>query len=449
MYRLVAVFLLIIFYGVYFAKMLIQKKKGIVTDQMGKSRSRDKVFYIEATLKIMTILMPFAQLAAIIYGRSALAIMGKIFGIYLLIIADTVFILSVICMKDSWRAGIAEDDERSLITTGIYRYSRNPAFLGFDLTYLGVLLMYFNPVLLILSIVNIVIFHLQILQEEKYLTGKFGNEYEAYKSNTGRYAGYGKLTLTKCIMYFYFLLAVWSVLYFATAFIYGGGLSLSWVWIWILIGIFAYIRFKMLKDRVDGKEKINIPTAVKVIYRIVFIAGLTLFMAVEAKIITAMKAEPANNLEYVLVLGARVHGTTPSNPLRVRIEKAAEYASENKSTIIIASGGKGSNEDISEAECIRRELTEKYGVDNDRILLEDMSTDTEENLKNCLEIIGSADASVGIITNGFHEFRAMAIAKNTGYTNVYSVPSITLMPVGIHYVVREFFGMMEYYMGIK
>ena len=78
-----------------------------------------------------------------------------------------------------------------------------------------------------------------------------------------------------------------------------------------------------------------------------------------------------------------------------------------------------------------------------------MSTDTEENLKNCLEIIGNVDASVGIITNGFHEFRAMAIAKNTGYTNVYSVPSITLMPVGIHYVVREFFGMMEYYMGIK
>lgn len=93
--------------------------------------------------------------------------------------------------------------------------------------------MYFNPVLLILSIVNIVIFHLQILQEEKYLTGKFGNEYEEYRSNTGRYAGYGKLTLIKCIMYFYFLLAVWSVLYFATAFIYGGGLSLSWIWIWI------------------------------------------------------------------------------------------------------------------------------------------------------------------------------------------------------------------------
>lgn len=445
MYRLVAVFLLIIFYGAYFAKMLIQKRKGIVTDQMGKSRNRDKGFYIEVALKAMTILMPVAQLASIIYGRSALAIMGKIFGIYLLIIADVVFILSVTCMKDSWRAGIAEDDERSLITTGIYRYSRNPAFLGFDLTYMGVLLMYFNPVLLILSIVNIIIFHLQILQEEKYLTGKFGGEYETYKANTGRYAGYGKLTFTKCIMYFYFLLTVWSVLYFITAFIYGGGYTLSWVWLWILIGIFAYIRFKMLKDRIDGCEKLKIPTAVKVIYRIVFIAGLVLFITVEAKIIGAMEAEPVDNLEYVLVLGARVRGTTPSNPLRVRIEKAAEYASDNENTVIIASGGKGPNEGISEAECIRRELTEKYGIDNDRIILEDMSTDTEENLKNCLEIIGDADASVGIITNGFHELRAMTLAESVGYKNVHSVPSITLMPVGIHYVVREFFGMMEYY----
>ena len=71
MYRLIAVFLLIIFYGAYFAKMLIQKRKGIVTDQMGKRRRRDKGFYIEVSLKAMTILMPLAQLASIIYGRSA------------------------------------------------------------------------------------------------------------------------------------------------------------------------------------------------------------------------------------------------------------------------------------------------------------------------------------------------------------------------------------------
>ncbi len=54
--------------------------------------------------------------------------MYRLIAVFLLIISDVVFILSVTCMKDSWRAGIAEDDERNLITNGIYRYSRIPHF---------------------------------------------------------------------------------------------------------------------------------------------------------------------------------------------------------------------------------------------------------------------------------------------------------------------------------
>ena len=53
---------------------------------------------------------------------------------------------------------------------------------------------------------------------------------------------------------------------------------------------------------------------------------------------------------------------------------------------------------------------------------------------------------MGIVTNGFHELRALSIAKREGYENVSSVPARTLFPVGIHYVVREFFGMTEFYM---
>ena len=67
------------------------------------------------------------------------------------------------------------------------------------------------------------------------------------------------------------------------------------------------------------------------------------------------------------------------------------------------------------------------------------------HFKYSYEIIGDPNASVGVITNGFHELRALSIAKRTGFNNAYSVPAVTLYPVGIHYVVREFFGMMEYY----
>ena len=444
-YRIAAVFLMLVFYGAYFLKMLYQKKQGIVTDQMGKGKNHDKSYRTEIALKTVTILVPLIQLVSIVYGYSMLRIMGKIIGIYLALIGDIVFIIAVRTMKDSWRAGIARDDERGLVTEGIYRYSRNPAFLAFDLLDLGILLMFFNPVLLIFTVFAIVMFHLQILQEEGFLTDVFGDEYVKYRENTCRYIGYGKMTFDRFLMYMYFLLIIWSLLYFVTALIYGGGFSLSWVWLWLLIAGFAAIRFKMLKDRVDGNERIKIPTAVKIAYRVLFCIFLAIFIFVEAKIIQAMSAPKKSDLEYVIVLGAGVNGTVPKNPLRVRIERAAEYMSENEDTILIASGGQGSGEDISEAECIRSILVDKYGIDNERIILEDRSTDTEENFKYSYEIINDPDASVGVITNGFHELRALSIAKRTGFTNAYSVPAVTLYPVGIHYVVREFFGMIEYY----
>ena len=92
-------------------------------------------------------------------------------------------------MKDSWRAGIPDRDKTKLVTDGIYRYSRNPAFLGFDLQYIGILLMYFNLLTFIFTIFAATMLHLQILQEEQYLTATFGAEYQAYQRRVFRYLG--------------------------------------------------------------------------------------------------------------------------------------------------------------------------------------------------------------------------------------------------------------------
>ena len=88
-------------------------------------------------------------------------------------LGDMIFLVSVLCMKDSWRAGIPDKDRTTLVTTGIYRYSRNPAFLGFDFMYVGLLLMYFNLSMLVVSAFAIIMLHLQILQEERYLTASY------------------------------------------------------------------------------------------------------------------------------------------------------------------------------------------------------------------------------------------------------------------------------------
>ena len=209
------------------------------------------------------------------------------------------------------------------------------------------------------------------------------------------------------------------------------------------IAAFCMVRCFVLLSDMKHNGKFHVPKWLRIAYRVVFIACLTFFIFLEARIINAMTAPPKNDLEYVVVLGAGVRGTTPTNPLRARIRKAAEYMRENPDTILIASGGQGRGEDITEAFCIKQNLVEVYGIPPERILLEEASYDTETNLIYRMEIIQDADTSVGIITNGFHEYRACMIAEHVAYENVHSVPAATLLPLGIHYVVREFFGVVE------
>lgn len=114
------------------------------------------------------------DILSIAFGWSHLPANARLTGFCTGMLGDSIFLLSVLCMKDSWRAGIPDKGKTELVTTGIYRYSRNPAFLGFDFMYIGVLLMYCNPLIAVFSLFAIITLHLQILQEEQYLTGTFG-----------------------------------------------------------------------------------------------------------------------------------------------------------------------------------------------------------------------------------------------------------------------------------
>ena len=93
----------------------------------------------------------------------------------------------MLTMGKSWRAGIAAGESTNFIKHGIYRISRNPAFLGFDLFYVGILLILPGIIHAIAICFVVTMFHLQILEEEKSLIEKFGDEYRKYKSETKRY----------------------------------------------------------------------------------------------------------------------------------------------------------------------------------------------------------------------------------------------------------------------
>lgn len=181
--------IMLVFYGCYFIKMISQHKKGIKTDQIGKGKV-GFVKFVEITMKIVTYLVPAVEIVSIILNTSFFAVPVRIVGVLVAVVGVAVFIISVLTMRDSWRAGVSKTDKTELVTKGIYKISRNPAFLGFDLMYLGILLMFFNLVLYIVSLFAMLIFHLQIVNvEEEFLLEAFGDEYLRYKKKVCRYIG--------------------------------------------------------------------------------------------------------------------------------------------------------------------------------------------------------------------------------------------------------------------
>lgn len=188
-YKIIAFMILVGFYGCYCLKMLMQSKKGIKTNQLGKGKN-GIVKWIEIGVSIATFSCLATEIAAILLGSSILPVPLQIAGACIGVIGVVVFIVSVVTMHDSWRAGIPCQKETKLITDGIYSISRNPAFLGFDLVYIGILLMFFIYWLFAVTIVTVIMLHLQIVNvEEEFLATEFGEEYLKYKKRVCRYLG--------------------------------------------------------------------------------------------------------------------------------------------------------------------------------------------------------------------------------------------------------------------
>lgn len=187
--KLFGFFILLAFYAIYLGKMLLQKRRGIQTDHMAKGRQRDRAYYTELVMKLATYSVVAAEAVSILAAPPRPVSAVHLAGAALAVLGDLVFAAAVVTMRDSWRAGLARGEHTELVTSGIYRFSRNPAFLGFDLVYAGLLLLFFNWALLAFSLFAMLMLHLQILQEEQYLPQVFGEDYLRYQSAVCRYIG--------------------------------------------------------------------------------------------------------------------------------------------------------------------------------------------------------------------------------------------------------------------
>lgn len=151
--------------------------------------------------------------------------------------------------------------------------------------------------------------------------------------------------------------------------------------------------------------------------------------------------------DYVILLGAGVKGTEPSQILRDRIDQSYIYLTNNPDAICIATGGKGDGENISEAQCIYNHLT-AMGIDGSRIWLEDQATSTIENFRYSIALIaektGSVPETVTVLSNEFHLYRASRMAADCGLEADFIAAPTSHVLIRISYTIREVFALWKY-----
>lgn len=179
---------------------------------------------------------------------------------------------------------------------------------------------------------------------------------------------------------------------------------------------------------------------------LLFVGAFTAFCVICCVIfsvnMTLCIEKPLDDAGAVIVLGCQVNGETPSVMLARRCDAALETLSDNSEAICVVSGGKGKGEDISEAEAMRRYLTER-GIAESRVIIEDRSTSTKENIEFTAELLEERgiDRAV-IVTNDFHQYRADIYARRSGLTAGHHSNKTPLHNLA-NYWVREWAALMK------
>lgn len=178
------------------------------------------------------------------------------------------------------------------------------------------------------------------------------------------------------------------------------------------------------------------------VFAAAFAAAVIFIVYLSRRMLTASRRlPPADKPCTVLILGCRVKGTRPTRMLRRRLNAALEFLESRPDCVCVVSGGKGSDEMISEAQAMKEYLIGK-GFDPTRIYFEDKSTTTLENLKFSKAMIdgNSLPDSIAIATDGFHQYRASLLAKRLGI-NVFAISAHTEPRYALTYIVREWFAL--------
>ena len=210
--------------------------------------------------------------------------------------------------------------------------------------------------------------------------------------------------------------------------------------------LIAIIAFYTVMPMLAPKFPLPVKIATR-IFTVILCIGLLVVGITEAIIIRASFGSPKEQVQYMVVLGAKVRHDGPSVSLWDRIYAAADYLEEHPDVIAIVSGGQGPDEHITEAQAMYDELT-KLGISPERIWMEDKATSTWENMHFALDLIeektGIRPTKLGILSSEYHLFRASLFAKACDVEFV-GIPARTSRPSQmINHFMREVAGVWHY-----
>lgn len=231
------------------------------------------------------------------------------------------------------------------------------------------------------------------------------------------------------------ILGILSMIYGILVLQIGSGTGF-WM-IWEVIGIFFFFWTFLIHIGFFATRK-----RMKVIFHTTVGVGCAAVIILCGMILGGFSAKGSQNLDYIIVLGAQIRKDGPSVVLKYRLDAAIAYLNENPDTMCVVSGGQGTNEPCSEAEGMSEYLLNK-GIEEDRIILENRSTNTVENIQNSGKLLEETYESVGIVTNNFHVFRAVRIAKAQGLKGVCGIAADSNILYLPNNVLRECCGILK------
>ena len=214
------------------------------------------------------------------------------------------------------------------------------------------------------------------------------------------------------------------------------------VCICLILIILFYTLMPLVGLKYPAFAKIATKTATVILLIGLLVVGIT-----EAIIIEASFGDPNEQVEYMVVLGAKVRESGPSQSLWDRILGAYAYMDAHPDVIAVVSGGQGPDEPMTEAKSMYQELV-NLGIDPQRIWLEETATSTWENLNFSLNLIeaktGIRPTKLGVLSSEYHLYRASLFADACGVDFVGIPARTSRLSQAINHFMREVAGVWHY-----